>query len=145
MQRCCLSGFGSSSESSDEGEIIDDIGDVENVEGWCRQTGNVTDLSRRLSWCSCALLSSLRIKTRCSSCRWGALPASFTAPGGSCWGVFLLIPSSACSCLLPECLSSGSKEIFLFFFFFLGWEKKNSCRGTSSVPHKHTVTAEMEH
>lgn len=89
--------------------------------------GNVTYLSQRLSWCSCALLSSLRMKTRCSSCRRGTLPASFAAPGGSCWGVFLLIPSPACSCLLPERVKfwkQGDFFLILFYFFWGGQKKK---------------------
>ncbi len=46
-------------------------------------------LNQSISWCSCLLLWSLRIKTWCSSHCWGTQWTSITIPCECCWGTSL--------------------------------------------------------
>lgn len=142
MQPCCLSGFGSSSESSDEGEIIDDIGDVENVEGWCRQTGrgrecHIPEPKAFLMQLCVAFVSEDKNPVQ-------LLPLRHTASliHRAWWVVLRRFSSHPTICLLmppPWMLKLWKPgDFFYFFIFFLGWEKKKFLQ-------RHQLSASQTH
>ncbi len=107
-------------------------------------------LNQSISWCSCLLLWSLRMKTWCSSHCWGTQWTSITVPCECCWGAshytsLLLFPSLDLprASSSPDDFSRGSRDFFL---------KRCWCKclqrhqlALSAFPlHSHTVTAEME-
>lgn len=106
-------------------------------------------LNQSISWYSCLLLWSLRMKTWFSSHCWGTQWTSITVPCECCWGtchcesLFLLSsPSSALCTLLSGWLQLWQQR------FFWNDADVNACKDTSSLSalplHSHTVTAEME-